>query len=264
MTDKPKILITNDDGIHAPGLRLLWQALKEIATLYIVAPSKEQSGAASGISINKTLLLQEVEWSSCTRAWKTDGKPADCIKLALGVLFDFKPDLIVSGINHGANSGRNVLYSGTIGAVIEGVLRNVPGIAFSYTCSKTPHFPHVETFIPPIIHYVLQFPLAHGTLLNVNFPDKEANQIKGYKMARQGQSYWMEKPIQTSSCGPSSSYHMEGTPIDYEEHVESDISLLKEGYITAVPIHVHELTDHDHLTAQKGSFETLNRHIPFS
>ena len=130
MTRKPKILITNDDGIFAPGLRSLWQALVDYADVSIVAPTDDTSGAGAGITIKTPLRVDVVPWENGTRAWKVNGKPADCVKLALGTILTEKPDLIVSGINRGSNSGRTVFCSGTVGGVIEGALRKIPGIAF--------------------------------------------------------------------------------------------------------------------------------------
>lgn len=114
MANKPRILLTNDDGISAPGLKHLWQALSDIADLSIIAPATEKSGVGLSITIREPLQIQSVDWEKGTPAWKVNGTPADCVRLGLSVILKDRPDLIVSGINRGANSGRNVLYSGTI------------------------------------------------------------------------------------------------------------------------------------------------------
>ena len=126
MSKNFRILIINDDGIHAPGLIHLWKALVDLADVTIIAPAIEQSGVGLGITLRSPLHIESVAWNKGTPAWKISGTPADCVKMALSVILKTPPDLIVSGINRGSNSGRNVLYSGTVGGVIEGVLRNIP------------------------------------------------------------------------------------------------------------------------------------------
>lgn len=263
MSQKPRILITNDDGIKAAGLKKLWEPVKDFADVYIAAPATEQSGVGVGITFCKPVHFQPVQWLDDTPAWKIGGTPADCVKVALGALLDSPPDLIISGVNKGSNAGRNVLYSGTIGGVIEGVLRKIPGIAFSYSDGDTEHFPHVKKFIPSLVQHFLDHPIAEGTLMNVNFPHVPDEKIKGYRMARQGKSLWIETPeINTRDDGVSD-YLMRGKPGEYDEHEESDIALLDQGYITVVPIHVDELTDHKLLKAHKPIFDgKLNVQFP--
>lgn len=253
MKKKPRILITNDDGIYAMGIRHLWHALKDVADLSIVAPVSEKSGSGLGITIQDPLHIHTVEWENQTPAWKVSGTPADCIRLALSVILDHVPDLIVSGINRGANSGRNVLYSGTVGGVIEGVLRNVPGVAFSCSDFDKPDYVMAEKFIAPLVHYVLDHPLTPGTLLNVNIPTVAS--VKGVKLASQGRGYWIESPDQRMHPEGRPYYWLGGKWNDVEEDSESDVALLKEGYVTAVPIHVHELTDHALLKSRKTAFD---------
>jgi len=251
-----KILLTNDDGIDSTGLRYLWEALRDVGELTVVAPNKERSGAGVGVTVMEPLRVEPVDTYAHTPAWKIGGTPADCVKLAISALLDSPPDLIVSGINHGSNAGRNVLYSGTIGGIIEGVLRGIPGIAFSYACIETPTFPHVKPFIPQIVDYIKNHPLPFGSFLNVNFPHIDGKEIKGFKMARQGKSYWMEAPeYNIEPKDGYSEYWMGGVLVDHEEHDHSDIALLDQGYITATPIHVNELTDQHYFTDKKAVFE---------
>ena len=189
MTEKPQILITNDDGISAPGIKHLFLALKDFAHISIVAPALEQSGVGAAITLRDPLHIIPVDWEGNVPAWKVTGTPADCVRLGMSVL-KAKPDLIVSGINRGSNSGRNVLYSGTVGGVIEGVLRGVPGIAFSCSDFAAPNYKMAEEHVLSIVKHLLEHPMPKGTLLNVNFPETEV--IRGVKMARQGMGYWME------------------------------------------------------------------------
>jgi 5'-nucleotidase len=156
---KPFILITNDDGIHAPGIMQLYKALKDHADCVIYAPFWEKSGSGLSTTLTKPLQIQNIPWDKNTPAYRINGTPTDCIKLALSVLLNRKPDLIVSGINQGSNAGRTVLYSGTIGAVIEGIHKNIPGIAFSCADLKNPDYSKTEKYIYPIIEYLLNHPL---------------------------------------------------------------------------------------------------------
>ncbi len=256
MTQKPKILITNDDGIYAPGIKMLWQALADYADLTIIAPSGDQSGMGLAITLRSPLQVEAVDWERGTPAWKVNGTPADCVKLALGVILPHKPDLIVSGINRGSNSGRTVLYSGTVGGAIEGALRRVPGIAFSLEDANHPNFASIAHHIFPIVQHVIDNPLPVGTILNVNFPF-DTSDIKGMKLARQGQSYWIDQPDQRIHPEGSPYFWLAGRWSDHAEHEESDVALLQKGYITAVPIHIDELTDHDVITAQQENFGKL-------
>ncbi|MBS0605441.1 MAG: 5'/3'-nucleotidase SurE [Parachlamydiales bacterium] len=254
MANKPRILLTNDDGISAPGLKHLWQALSDIADLSIIAPATEKSGVGLSITIREPLQIQSVDWEKGTPAWKVNGTPADCVRLGLSVILKDRPDLIVSGINRGANSGRNVLYSGTIGGVIEGTLRNVPGIALSCADFENPDYNLTRPHIAPLVQHILAHPLPKGTLLNVNFPLTPT--IKGVKMARQGKGYWIENPLERLHPEGHSYYWLGGKWHEHEEHEESDVFLLNEGYAAAVPIHVDEMTDFELLKARKEHFDS--------
>lgn len=252
-TKKPNILITNDDGIHAPGIKHLWQALKDHANLTVIAPSTEQSAVALSITIRHPLHIRKIHGFETTPAWEVSGTPADCIKMALSVIMENPPDLVVSGINRGSNAGRNVLYSGTVAGVIEAALRKLPGIAFSCYRNSAPDYAAVEKYIPSIVNHVLCHGLPQGTLLNVNFPEETA---KGFKMTRQGKELWIESPDQRNHPVEGHSYYWMGAKLlKFEEHEESDITWLSNGYVTAVPLHVSELTDLDHLKEHKENFE---------
>lgn len=271
MKKRPKILITNDDGIHAPGIRHLWNALKDIADLVVCAPAQEQSAVGLSITIRNPLHIQKIDWHTQVShnhnhndhkeasTWSISGTPADCIKLGLNVIFDQEaPDLVVSGINRGSNAGRNVLYSGTVAGAIESVMHNIPAIAFSCHDFLDPDYLSFENHIPLIVQHVLENPLPTGTLLNVNFPSKTHTEIQGFRMTRQGKEFWIEDPDMRKHPVEGSEYYWLGAKIaTFDEHEESDIHWLQKGYITAVPVHVGELTDHDHLKDHKDSFAKL-------
>jgi 5'-nucleotidase len=252
MKNKLNILITNDDGIYAPGLKHLWAMLVDYANVTIIAPETEQSGKGLSITLRHPLLAEPVQWDKETPAWKVNGTPADCVRLAHSVILKREPDLIVSGINRGANLGRNVLYSGTVGGVIEGALRNIPGIAFSCADFQSPDYKAAEQYILPIVEQIVMHPLPGGTFLNVNFP--LTSPIKGVKLARQGMGYWIESIEERLHPEGHPYYWLGGKWVDAIEHGESDVFLLQQGYAAAAPIHVNEWTDHVFLKDNKERF----------
>lgn len=255
---RPKILLCNDDGISAIGLQYLWKALSkaDFADLSIVAPAAERSGAGVSLTWGKPVLIKKFDWPENTLAWSVDGTPADCIKMATRVILrETPPDLIVSGINAGSNAGRNVLHSGTIGAVIEGILCNIPGIAFSCENGQTPNYHVAEKYIAMIVDYILKNPLESGCFLNVNFPQCEDNIVKGFQLTRQGRGRWCEDPSLHLETEQGISYWLGGKPEECEEEEDCDISFLRKGYMTAVPIHAHELTCFKELRNRKENFE---------
>lgn len=252
---RPFILITNDDGINALGIKHLWQALKNHAELVIIAPNAEQSSVGLSVTLRTPLLIDKIGWPENTPAWSVTGTPADCVKMALSVILQSKPDLVVAGINRGTNAGRSVLYSGTVAGAIESVLHDIPAIAFSCYDYEKPDYEAAELYIPKIVDYVLNHSLPTGTLLNVNFPS-QIHPIQGIKMTRQGKSYWAENPDQRSHPSEGNFYYWLGAKYrEYEEEADGDVSLLNKGYITAVPVHIAELTDHGHLRECREHFE---------
>ncbi len=254
---KPFLLITNDDGILAPGLKHLWQAVHQHANVAIVAPHTEKSGCGLGITWKKPLHIHPVAWESNTPAWSLNGTPADCVKMGLAVLLERQPDMIISGVNKGSNSGRTVLYSGTIGGVIEGALKGIPGIAFSFSDFDVPPLAATEKYIFPLIKHFLEHPLPAGTILNVNFPYNCKDGVKGLKIAKQGKSYWREAPDKRIHPEGAPYYWLGGAWGAVDEDPMSDVAYLDQGYIAAVPIHVAELTCH--LTLEKYKTLTENK-----
>lgn len=255
---RPKILITNDDGIMSPGILSLWKAVSKIGDATVIAPASEQSAVSSSITLRSPLKVEKVEWPEGGKAWSISGTPADCVKLALGVILEGIPDIIVSGINKGANAGGEVLYSGTIGGVIVGALRGIPGIAFSCTDYTDTPFHLTEQYIPDIVNHVLEHPLPKGTLLNVNFPPNLRDGMKGFKMTRQGLEHFIEKPDIRYHPTEGNKYYWVGSQkLFFDEHEDSDVVWLKKGYTTAVPVNVRELTHHDEVTKRKSVFDRV-------
>lgn len=259
---KIKILLTNDDGIYAPGLKALWEALKDTFTVSIIAPATEKSAVGLGITIRDPIHVDPITWPEAAPAWKISGTPADCVRMGLSIILKEKPDLIISGINRGSNAGNNVLYSGTVGGTIEGVLRGIPGVAFSCESFEKPNYTTVQPFIVPLIQHLLEYPLPQGTLLNVNFPDVE--HILGVKLARQGRGFWIESPEHRLHPEGHSYYWLGGKWHETEEDEESDVTIMGERYGAAVPIHVSQLTHEGHFSAHKELFNTRFGAAPLS
>jgi len=252
--EKLNILITNDDGIDSPGIWHLWHAVKDFANTTIVAPEHEQSVTALSITTRTPLRIKKREWESGS-AFSVNGTPADCVKMAFSVLMEKEPDLVISGINRGTNAGRNVLYSGTCGGAIESTLRGVPSVAFSVFDYANPEFTCTKPYISQVIDFIQKYPLPGGTFLNVNFPTRTEG-VKGVKFARQGREYLLEAPSMREHPSEGGHYYWMGMKfLACEEHENSDVTHLKDGYMTAVPVNVGELTHFTHLDQHKELFE---------
>lgn len=252
---RPHILITNDDGIQAPGIQSLWESLHEFADITIVAPAYEQSCVSLSVTIRKPLKIESFPWKNNTKAFSVTGTPADCVKLALNVILDKAPDMVVSGINRGTNAGRNILYSGTVAGAIEASLHDIPAIAFSCRDYVDTDYQTASLHIPGIVKHLLQHPFATGTLLNVNFPSK-AHNIQGVKMTKHGKEYWGEEPDERFHPVEGHAYYWMGAKlVAFEEEEDSDISWLHKGYIAAVPINIGSLTDTQQLDKWRCHFE---------
>lgn len=254
---RPTVLITNDDGIEAPGLRSLWLSLKEHCDVYIVAPRKEQSGVGASVTLHTPIHIEKTSWDEESPAWSVLGTPADCVRMATRILLSKQPDIVVSGINRGSNAGRNIFFSGTVGGIIDSVTRNIPGIAFSCEDIDEPNYECFTSEIFPLVSYLLKHPLESGSFLNVTFPSKYKTEHKGCYLARQGLSYYAEDPRKEPHPEGKDLYWMGGAFVSHEEHAESDIQLLSEGYITVVPVSIKELTDHPTLHQRKELFNRL-------
>ncbi len=255
MLRKPKILLTNDDGILAPGLKSLWTALSDYADVTIVAPVDDVSGSGAGITLKTPLRVDPVSWESGAAAWKVNGKPADCVKLGVSAILKETPDLIVSGINRGSNAGRTVFYSGTVGGVIEGALRQISGIAFSCEEMVDTNYKRVESYVRAISRYLIESSFSKGTIFNVNFP-KCNKKIEGIKLARQGLGFWLSKPDERIHPTEKTPYFwLGGEWEDHEEADDSDVALLQNGFVTIVPMRIDQLTHHSILDQNRVDFE---------
>ena len=195
MSKKPLILVTNDDGITAPGIRALVEIMTELGEVVVVAPDSPQSGMGHAITINSTLHCSKIKVDSGPQLeYSCSGTPADCVKLAINELLDRKPDLCVSGINHGSNSSINVIYSGTMSAAMEAGIEGIPAIGFSLLdFNWNADFNPLRSFITQITTEALANGIPKDVVLNVNFPKLSEQEIKGIKICRQAKANWVEK-----------------------------------------------------------------------
>lgn len=243
---KPLILVTNDDGITAPGLRSLIGLMKEIGEVIVVAPDSPQSGMGHAITIDSTLYSKQVvidKEQGAPREFSCSGTPADCVKLALQELLDRRPDICVSGINHGSNASINVIYSGTMSAAIEAGIEGVPAIGFSLCdYSWEADFSHASKFIKRIVIEALNHGIPKGTVLNVNIPKTEM-EPKGIKVCRQARANWKEQFDKRTSPTGKDYYWLSGEFELLDKGEDTDEWALAQGYISVVPTQF-DLTAH--------------------
>ena len=243
--DRPLILVTNDDGINAPGIRTLISIMKDIGDIVVVAPDSPQSGMGHAITINSTLHSSKITpKDSEIIEYSCSGTPADCVKLAINELMPRKPDLCVSGINHGSNSSINVIYSGTMSAAIEAGIEGVPAIGFSLLdYSWNADFNQSKDFIRRIAINVLNNKIPKGVVLNVNIPSIKKSDIKGVKICRQAMAYWVEEFDKRKNPLGQEYYWLTGKFVNKDQGEDTDEWALNNNYISIVPVEF-DLTAH--------------------
>jgi len=221
---RPLILVSNDDGITSKGIRVLVSVMKKLGDVVVVAPDSPQSGMGHAITIGQTLRLYEEDIFEDVLAYKSSGTPADCVKLAKHhVLKDRKPDLVVSGINHGSNTSISVLYSGTMSAAIEGALEGFPSIGFSLCdFSSKADFSHVEEWVEKIARQVLENGIPKGIALNVNFPPKRNEEIRGVKICRQADAKWQEEFVERFDPTGRKYFWLAGNFVNFDKGEDND------------------------------------------
>ena len=242
---RPLILVTNDDGINAPGIRTLISVVKNIGDVIVVAPDSPQSGMGHAITINSTLHSSRITpKNSEIIEYSCSGTPADCVKLAINELMPRKPDLCVSGINHGSNSSINVIYSGTMSAAIEAGIEGVPAIGFSLLdYSWNADFNQSKDFIRKITLNALNNGIPKGVVLNVNIPAVKKSDIKGVKICRQAKAYWVEEFDKRKNPLGQEYYWLTGKFVNKDQGEDTDEWALKNNYISIVPVEF-DLTAH--------------------
>ena len=252
--NKPLILVTNDDGITAPGIRNLIEAVSQLGNVVVVAPDKPQSGMGHAITIHNTLRIQEFTVDENIKEYACSGTPVDCIKIAIDKLLPRKPDLIVSGINHGSNSSINVIYSGTMSAAVEGCIEGIPSVGFSLCdYSLNADFNGAKEFIKIICTKVLENSLPDGICLNVNFPKLPKEEIKGIKVCRQAKAIWQEEFDERKDPSGKTYYWLTGKFINLDEGNDTDEWALANGYVTLVPVQI-DFTGHKAIDKLKTLF----------
>lgn len=235
---KPLILITNDDGVSAPGLRALIDVMAEIGEIIVVAPDKPQSGMGHAITTNNTLYLNKLsKENDAITEYSCSGTPVDCVKLAVNEILKRKPDLCVSGVNHGSNSSINVIYSGTMSAAVEAGIEGIPAIGFSLLdFDWNADFETMKPFIRKITLETLENKLPPGVVLNVNFPKLTKENIKGIKICRQAKAMWVEKFDKRQTPQGRDYYWLAGEFVNQDKGEDTDEWALANGYVSVVPV----------------------------
>lgn len=249
--DKPTILIVNDDGITAPGIKALMETMAEIGRVVVVAPDSPQSGMGHAITIGKPLRLDKVELYDGFETYSCSGTPVDCVKLAVNLIFKGKkPDLCVSGINHGLNNSINVLYSGTMSAAVEGAIEGIPSIGYSLDdFTLQANFSHALKYVKEIALQVLENGLPNATLLNVNFPN--THDLKGVKICRQARAKWAEEFDERMDPHKRPYYWLTGVFQLDDQGEDTDVWALDHGYVSVVPVQF-DMTAHHAIPVLNG------------
>ena len=255
MPDKPLILVTNDDGITAPGLRALIAIMNTIGDVVVVAPDNPQSGMGHAITVNNVLYCNPITIDEGPQLEYTcSGTPADCVKMAVNEILNKKPDLCVSGINHGSNSSISVIYSGTMSAVVEAGIEGIPAIGFSLLDYKWhADFKQSKEFIKNITLNALLNGIPEGVVLNVNIPKLKKEEIKGVKICRQANGIWKEVFDKRVSPLGKEYYWLSGEFVNKDKGQDTDVYALDNGYISVVPVQF-DMTAH-HMIQKLNAWE---------
>jgi len=253
----PIILVTNDDGVHSPGLLSLFDAMRQIGEAYVIAPDRERSAVSHALTLHRPLKAEKLR----DHVFSLNGTPTDCVAVGVHKILPEKPAFVVSGINKGANLGDDITYSGTVSAAIESTIMGIPAFAVSLAVSNKPFLPlHFETaanIAGEIGRYILTNSLPYDTLLNINVPDIELTTIKGIKFTRQGKRIY-DGSIQETFDPHGEKHYWIGGGKPYWEHAEdTDIQAVHDKYISITPLHL-DMTNYD---ALKSLQERLKLHV---
>ncbi|MDX2045745.1 MAG: 5'/3'-nucleotidase SurE [Chitinophagaceae bacterium] len=253
--EQPVILITNDDGVTAPGIRHLIDAVKDLGKVVVVAPDKPQSGMGHAITIGFPLRLHPVKLTDGVEAWSCSGTPVDCVKLAVDKILHRKPDLCLSGINHGANHSINVIYSGTMSAAIEAAIESIPSVGFSLLdYSLEADFSGAKKFARIIVEELLAQKLDKHICLNVNFPSVSESLIKGIKVCRQAYAKYEEDFNERHDPTGKKYYWLTGDFVNFDKGKDTDVWALDHNYVSVVPVQF-DLTNYQLKTKLEKSFK---------
>jgi 5'-nucleotidase len=240
--DKPYILITNDDGIQAPGIHALVMELQKIADIAVIAPTVERSAVGHAITLSDPIRVQKFDKNGHWNGYAVSGTPADCVKIGIRAILDRQPDMVVSGINLGSNSGINVIYSGTVSAATEGAVSGIPSLAVSLTTYKDPNFDVAAKFAAKMVKHIYKNPIDNRTLLNINVPNVPEDKIKGIRVAKQSMANFAENFERRIDPKGREYYWLTGAKEVLKEPDDVDDNLIKNNYITLTPLQFN-LTD---------------------
>lgn len=236
-SDKPVILVTNDDGVTAPGIMNLVQAVKDLGKIIVVAPDKPQSGMGHAITIGQPLRLQKVNLFGDIEAYSCTGTPVDCVKLAVDKILHRKPDLCISGINHGANHSINVIYSGTMSAAVEAAIESIPSAGFSLLdYNIEADFTGARKYARLVVQKMLSTKLDKHTVLNVNFPSVPVELLRGLKICRQAYAKYEEDFIERTDPHGRMYYWLTGEFVNFDTGTDTDVWALANNYVSVVPV----------------------------
>ncbi len=233
----PVILITNDDGVMAPGILNLVEAVKDLGKVVVVAPDKPQSGMGHAITIGLPLRLHPVSIFEGIEAWQCSGTPVDCVKLAVDKVLHRKPDICLSGINHGANHSINVIYSGTMSAAVEAAIESIPSAGFSLLDhSVEADFAGARKYARLVVQHMLQTKLDKHTVLNVNIPAVPVELIKGVRICKQAYAKYEEDFVERSDPNGKKYFWLTGEFVNFDKGRDSDVWALEHNYVSVVPV----------------------------
>ena len=257
---RPLILVTNDDSVHSKGIKTLVEIVKPFGDVVVVSSEVPMSGKSSAITVSDPLRIRaELQNADSVKVFATTGTPVDSVKMAFGNLLERIPDLVVSGINHGSNASVNVIYSGTLGAVLEACMHGVPAIGFSLLdhavdADFTPSIPYIKT----IIEDVLANGLPDGVCLNVNIPNVSAEEIKGVKVCTQADAYWTDSFAERFDPHGFPYYWLTGTCVCKNKTPETDLWALENNYISVVPTQV-DMTAHTMIQKLEERYASIEK-----
>jgi len=237
VNNKPLILVTNDDGVDAPGIRTLIEVMRRIGNVVVVAPDGPRSAMGHAITVATPLRIKLIGEEDGYREFSCTGTPVDCVKLGVKIVMRRKPDLLVSGINHGSNASINVIYSGTMAAVFEAAIDKIPAVGFSLDdYSHNADFNHTKDYIEKIARNVIQKGLPNGICLNVNFPKISSDEIRGLKICRQASGSWVEEFDERVDPRGRDYYWITGVFSNTDHHDGTDTWALDNNYVAVVPM----------------------------
>jgi 5'-nucleotidase len=241
------LLVSNDDGILAPGLALLADVCRTVGHVTVVAPDREQSGTSHSLTLHRPLRPQHRP----DGAYQVDGTPTDCVMLAMQALMPERPDFVFSGVNHGPNMGEDVLYSGTVAAAMEAVMLGVPGIAVSFAGHRPETMVTFRELLAKLVRNIVSQSIPEATLLNINLPPVPASEVKGIKVTSLGSRYFSESLTRMKDPWGREIFWVGGGTITWTGGIESDHSAVHDGYVSVTPLHM-DLTNYDLLETVRG------------